>query len=520
MTDVESVLSIMESVCSGKSSDLDLMEKRFLSYMENDEKYKIKYSGELAKTGMMILRASVDYIWEYQLQYYMMSFLLQATNNRDVYRALVLAIKNDSVLTKENKYHLMWQLNAYNFLHVGIMDQVIHDLMDDLYGDIFEAYKKDTVQGYSLIPKEERNPDFIMVFISQVLSIYHAPTKIMLEHCYLIEKRMKKKVFIVNTAELLSPYGSVLYFGESISNYEEQYSKVQKVQYKDAEFDFFQCPREMPDVNVIKEIVDVVESEKPYFIVSIGNNLVSDLCSNVVPTVVIPTTTGRVLTYGQFQTTTVEPTEEDTAWINKHHLPDEHMIKVGTSYVFEQPKHTFSRGELKLPDGQFIVVVVGNRLDAEVDGECLDMLQRLMEQGVFIAFVGTFGKYEQIRNREQMFQKQSIFLGYQDDLPAIFDCCNLYINPKRIGGGTSGAMALFRGVPVVTFGFGDVANAVGSQFHVNSYEEMYEQVVHYASDPAFYEEMSERAKQRADELMNGEDEFAKIVQKMEQSKYF
>lgn len=110
--------------------------------------------------------------------------------------------------------------------------------------------------------------------------------------------------------------------------------------------------------------------------------------------------------------------------------------------------------------------------------------------------------------------------GLQEDVLAVNECCDLYLNPKRIGGGTSVAEALYKGLPVVTMDYGDGGLGAGKEFHVSDYEEMYELVLKYANDKEFYKLMSEKAKERAQRLMDSKKEFVKIIETMENSKLF
>ena len=89
-------------------------------------------------------------------------------------------------------------------------------------------------------------------------------------------------------------------------------------------------------------------------------------------------------------------------------------------------------------------------------------------------------------------------------------CCDLNINPKRIGGGTSVAESLYMGLPVVTFDYGDGGLGAGSDFHVDNYDDMVEQVLRYASDKQYYQEMSQKAKERASVLTDSEKSFLNI----------
>lgn len=58
------------------------------------------------------------------------------------------------------------------------------------------------------------------------------------------------------------------------------------------------------------------------------------------------------------------------------------------------------------------------------------------------------------------------------------ECMDLYVNPKRSGGGSSVAESLYKGLPVVTLPVGDVSAAAGESFRVADYGEMAETILH------------------------------------------
>ena len=69
---------------------------------------------------------------------------------------------------------------------------------------------------------------------------------------------------------------------------------------------------------------------------------------------------------------------------------------------------------------------------------------------------------------------------------ATYGMLNLYLNPKRSGGGFSSAMALTAGIPVVTLPNCDVSYNVGETFTVPDTEIMINEICRYAEDKEFY----------------------------------
>lgn len=360
------------------------------------------------------------------------------------------------------------------------------------------------------------------MFSSQVLNTAHASTKTLLDRCYALETVLNKKVFIINTAEMLNGYGGFTTFRTSIGSYASQFNDLQHYPYKDRRFMFFQCPQEMPQVAVIQQIIEVIKSEKPYFILNIGgNSIVSDICSNIVPTLTLATVfSGRSTTRGQFQAIGRKINQDDRDWIKKHNLGEDHIIESLFTFVFREQTHSYTREELGLPQEGFVVQLVGGRLSLEVDTKCLEVLIKLMEQGIYVAFVGGFDAFGKLSDTNKVFRKYAINLGFQEDVLAVDECCDLYLNPKRTGGGSSAAEAMFKGMPVVTFDYGDVGVAAGDDFHVADWEEMFSQVLRYANDTEYYNMMSIKARKRAARLLDTEGEFLKIIEEMERSLRF
>ena len=71
------------------------------------------------------------------------------------------------------------------------------------------------------------------------------------------------------------------------------------------------------------------------------------------------------------------------------------------------------------------------------------------------------------------------------------------------------------GIPVVTVSFGDVSTNVGEEFCVQDYQEMQDKIMQYNEDKAYYEQMSKKAKARADILLDTETEFIRVLQEMD-----
>ena len=110
-----------------------------------------------------------------------------------------------------------------------------------------------------------------------------------------------------------------------------------------------------------------------------------------------------------------------------------------------------------------------------------------------------------------LMKKHSIYLGFCSDVLSILENCDIYLNPYRKGGGSSCVEAMYMGKPVISIDFGDVSTNVGDDFLVKDYDEMIDLLAHYKEDILFYEKQSEKARKRAELLLDETGSFEEAV---------
>ena len=161
-------------------------------------------------------------------------------------------------------------------------------------------------------------------------------------------------------------------------------------------------------------------------------------------------------------------------------------------------------------------MVVGARLDYEVD-DCFvqEILLPLMEQGIFFVFMGVFDKYEAVVEKYPTLKEQSVFAGFIKDVLAVNELCDIYINPKRNGGGTSVIEAMVKGLPPVALNEGEVSLGAGEDFCLQDYSEMVQRALILKDDEEYYRAMSQKARERAAVMLDGASAFWETFQRIE-----
>ena len=202
--------------------------------------------------------------------------------------------------------------------------------------------------------------------------------------------------------------------------------------------------------------------------------------------------------------------EDDT--ISKSLLKYQKIVYSHYNYKYpEVQTKRYKREDFQLPETAFVMVVVGNRLDFEMDDAFLQMVGKLMETNEDAYFM-IIGKVQNKVKIEKNIKdtKRIRYAGY---VPASGECVRItdvYLNPRRVGGGRSAFEALHYGVPVITLRYGDVNGACGEEFAVEDYTEMHQQLERYMRDAEYLQEMKERAEKRAHILMDMEGTFRKL----------
>ncbi|AGF58284.1 hypothetical protein B0P06_003401 [Clostridium saccharoperbutylacetonicum] len=452
---------------------------------------------------------------------YMGSFLITTFKAKE-YGDKLLEEMLKSNIDKNQKYYIMYQLISIGFTDTEISNSLEKYKIDKIYDSIFDEFKK-SVGKLEFIPKNDRNEDVIVVFISQLLKLEHGPTKTVLDRCYILSKYLNKKVILINTKELITAKGDVPFFGSAKGNVVEEYSDFNNLQYKDIEIGFYQPKCLMPDENECINILNFIKKEKPYLLLNIGgSSITADLAAQIITMATISTSGNYSISKnkGQFFIMGRKPLESDYEYIaNEGHTKDA-IIECPFTFELKPQGHEYMREELKIPREKFVIAVVGGRLNDEIDDEFLGVLDNLASKDCFIVTIGNYKLSEENRKKYLNLQKNFMELGFQNDILACVELVDLYINPRRQGGGTSAVECMFKGKPALSLRHGDVSIIVDEAFICNTYEELIDLATRCKEDKDFYLEMSRKAKARAADMMDTKKYFVNMYNDIVNSPIF
>jgi hypothetical protein len=449
---------------------------------------------------------------------YLSSVIINITLASEDLITLEKYIVENTGINVGEKFFLFYQIKSLMFCNKSLVTEQTLLLRWQLYRQVMQIYSELINIELSYIPAEKRNHNLVFVVTEQFLITEHGPTKTALDRCRTLITKLNKKVILINTAEFGEFHNRCMFYNCKYGNYIYENLDLKQIEWKNVKIPFVQCDNDMPTIETLDILLKIVYRLKPEYIVMIGgNSIFANLADNIVPVLAVGLSPSAMeTTMVSYQTLTRKLDEQDIRVLHEMGKSEDSIIQsVFTSGLKEQTEH-ITRQQLGIPQDAFVLAVVGARLDVEVTNSFCDMLESVLNEKIVVAFLGEYNEYCKI-NKEKYpkLKKYSYYLGFCTDILAYLECCDLYVNPIRSGGGTSSVESLYKGVPVVTTEYGDVPTNVGEEFWVKDYEEMKKVIKRYYSDSEFYQKQSEYALQRVKRLLDTDGEFVKIISEME-----
>ena len=141
------------------------------------------------------------------------------------------------------------------------------------------------------------------------------------------------------------------------------------------------------------------------------------------------------------------------------HLP--HPMAVHFPFRFwPESAGTVSRGEFGLAPDSVLLVSVGGRLDLRVLESWVHDVVALLQENARVEWLVVGLDSTQAALLQEIHDRIHV-LPQRNDVPALIGISNIYVNPPRVGGGATVAMAMQLGVPVVSMAGSDGGDKVG-----------------------------------------------------------
>lgn len=430
----------------------------------------------------------------------------------------ILRIFEEKMIRRFNsseKASIFWTVKHMNF--VGKVEFSLDEEIN--FRRFYQSCVNEIAQQVRLpdaIPKKERNRNRIVMITSQFLGIEHAPTRNVLDYSRNLQK-MGKEVFIINSVDLFTK-NSLPFYNPIRGNFIEDYNNVQVMDFEGDKYRFYQSKNSMPNLQDIQRIIDLVEEFNPEFIIAVSDGaLTADVCSYFTTVVTIPC--GGVLPMSAGTCWAIPRMElpSDKKIFQAFNVPKEKVFPIQYTFMKKEKETQLSHEDLHLPGDAFILCVVGNRLDIEVNKEFIAQLEQILFEipEAYILFIGGYSSYDKIMQQHSLLKERSSCTGFRSDIQSIYTLCNVYINPPRRGGATSGAEAMLEGLPVITEPYGDVYYQLWLEQSFTTTEEKISFLQRCIKEPDYYLEQREQTKIFGEKLFDTASMMQELVSYIE-----
>lgn len=163
-------------------------------------------------------------------------------------------------------------------------------------------------------------------------------------------------------------------------------------------------------------------------------DICADICGLFVPEITVSTVFSKLpFSCGEYQIVDKELTEEDVAILRELEVKKENVKRCTVYCQLQGAGASFYEEQLGFREEQFVLLIVGWRLDEEISDEFLQMLDSVCRKDARIvaAFMGKYQNYEESIKKYPLLAANSRCLGAQEDALAVTECMDLYVNPKE-----------------------------------------------------------------------------------------
>lgn len=311
-------------------------------------------------------------------------------------------------------------------------------------------------------PNFVRNNDRVAIVINQFLAPGHAPSDFARNYAHSLVKDFGKEVVIFCAGEF-TPYkcGRLFSLTSFAMAKEQDYTPFT---YKDAPLSLYQPTNRHDVFTAVAQTAVEIQNFAPSFILGVGQfSLMGEMLSDRIPTLLSPMGFSSLphvdrVTYHLHR----PPSEAMKAGMKALSLEDRFLFShKGGVYDPPERKAALTRTELGLPDDKVVFIIVGNRLPTECDTDFMTMLDTLCAApSVHLLILGQFPDLKETYGHLGALMAHHTHIDYHTDLMSVYDCCDVFIAPKRAGGGSSAAYALSAALPVLAEYYGDTEHSL------------------------------------------------------------
>lgn len=347
-------------------------------------------------------------------------------------------------------------------------------------------------------PYEKRNHNRILITSDTLLSVKHAPTQLLLELSKMLQKDLGYEVLLGIHVSKTSPVIKNMWLFPEEKNYNKEADGLFCVPYEGCELRGYQQLVDEEHLDSVRDYIQFVKDWNPEFIWHVGGfSPLTEILGKMTTLAASSCIAECAVSDAQI---VFNATEEAQKYLDGK---GQKSLSFWIKMPIKEAEKLSNASQYGFEEDNFIIAIVGNRLDGEISDAFIDLMKDLLSDNANLRFV-TIGRCS-INWKNYGIEKQVCQFGYSDDLMADLSVVDLYLNPKRIGGGISALYALSAGTPVVTLPDCDVARNCGEDFTCQDYDAMKILVKRYYDNKDFYNSQRELGLKKTEEARKNDN---------------
>lgn len=425
-------------------------------------------------------------------------------------------------------YEVFWNIARRSFVNPNF--KFVSGLRDKFQGLSMEVggyiHDRDILSG-----AKGKDIKRVAILSPQILGMRHSPTREAFSLACHLKKYHDCEVIIINTNGMVY-HSSLNIYEPFVANchrglYGDQEIHIDYLEFKNEKLNIISFDPERMNVRKLVDILDVINCINVDAVISHGENLlVQDAIFGKIPSIFV--TTGAAIPFARSDCYWVPGnllSAEQERFANSYGHFDflrESMI-VTPEGMADSPRN---RAEFGIAADAFIFLVVSTRMESEIETEFVKVCQEILtgNDNAVILFMGSPGfVVDTLFDDEFISTGRVVNGGFTEDLPSVCLMSEVYLNPKRQGGGTSSQTAILNSLPVVTLDYGHISAVVPNDRRWSDWGAYYDYARNLCRDRDFLE--SEKAKfiEHFSNNLQIESQVDKIYRKLTsvaKSKYF
>ena len=394
-------------------------------------------------------------------------------------------------------------------------EQLKHDLLAPSYFDVVRSLR--ATDGFvrairsRLPPRAPGSPPRIVATAPQILGIRHSPSAVMFEYAKALTGDGRAQVMLLNSDSLPPAPGRTL--DDSFVATPSPYGAgVQRLKYGSGEL--FLYTEKSRGVSQHRTMVGLYAALlfDPDLVISLGGyHHLADLLAHHVPSICMPADRTQPVSCAHVHIDYARYWDR-IELAERGHLRCAPLVRTLSDKIpAPPPARVIERSELGCAEDDFIFVVVGTRLEVEMDAPFESLLENLLrrERRARILVVGiTTHRWTQPGMVE--LASRVSFIRFERDLNALFRACDCMLNPRREGAGFTAVIAMDASLPVLTLSRCCVAAVIGEKHARKDWASLEAEALEMIADPAHHGAWRRRMK----DALDAEDDMGQTAERI------